>query len=298
MQINGKSLFLLFSLILGLTINVNGFSKNAIQFLINASFFILITLTFLKVDFSKLRSVKKFKRSFLILFFIDYFLFPLILFLLTKLNILKLAISVPLLFIIIAPSAISSVYFVYLTKGDKEESFLIVLLTHLLFVFILPLIVFIYDRFLGLNIDIFKLLKLVVIFLLIPMSLSYLFQKLRLFVWLTRKKIFDYLTYGLLILIVFLTISSNAQNISKNLLNYLEEITVLFLYFLTYYFLSKFLFKDKKEEKTLLLEFVYKNYVITLILLSYFDKSYIILPVIYVFMVNLFLLWYLNYEKA
>ncbi|MEO2154721.1 MAG: hypothetical protein ABGW69_02835 [Nanoarchaeota archaeon] len=294
-----KNFLIVLALIFGLIIDVTYlFSKEIISFLIKFSFFILIFLTFLNLNFEELKSIKKFLKPIIFIIIVDYLIFPIILLILAKFLILDIKTIISLLFLILAPTAISSIYIVSLVKGNKEEELIIVLITHLLFLVFLPLILYLYKELIpSINFNIFVVIKILSFFILLPLILAFFIQKsyrIKAFIKENRQFLNNF-QFFLLLFIIFATISLNFSNLSKNPLNYISEILIIIIYFLTYFFLSHFLLKI--EEKNIYLSFTYKNYVITLLLLSYFEKEYIVLPLVYVFLVNLFLVFYLRYYK-
>jgi len=182
-----------------------------------------------------------------------------------------------------------------LVKGDKEESLVVVLFTHLIFLFILPAIIYFYSIFLGEIIDFLKILKLIIIFLLLPITLAYFIQKTKISNFIKNNPLINNLLFLLLLIIIFSVVSLNSSKLSKNPLDYVLEIILICFYFAIYFLIIRLLFKEKEERKTLLLSLTYKNYVLTFVLLSNFSKKFLILPVVYVVLANIFLYFYLYY---
>jgi len=296
--LKNRNNLILLSVFFGLFIDIVAFlNKKFISFFINVSFFVLILLTFLKINFGELKKIKRFFKPVLLIFVFDYLIFPLLILFLVKFKVLSIELAIPLLFLILAPSAISSIYLVSLVKGNKEESLVIVLFTHLIFLFVLPVIISIYSIFLGeTSIKVKKIIELIIVFLFLPITLAYFLQKSGKLSFLYKnKEIIDNFLYTLLLIIIFVVVSLNFSQLSKNPLDYLIEIMLITIYFLVYFFITTVFFKEKKEERTVLLEFTYKNYIIAFILLSNFNNKFLILPIIYVIMANIFLFIYLNY---
>jgi BASS family bile acid:Na+ symporter len=203
--LKNKSNLIVLVIFLGFILDVlSFFSKQLLSLIVNISFFLLIFLTFLKIDFKKLVKIKKFLRPLFILILLDYILFPFLIFFALKTGLISLNSGISLLFLILAPSAISSIYLVSLVKGDKEESLVIVLFTHILFIFILPLIVLLYSHFLNnFNLDFAKFIKILIFYLIIPILISFLIQKVKLHRFIIKNKFFDNLSFFLLLLIIF-----------------------------------------------------------------------------------------------